>query len=82
MEDDLITIARFNHIHDAYLIRSKLESEGIECFIPDEMLAKTTFTSLGVEGGIRLKVRERDAAEALEILNEEPTETFTDGEES
>ncbi len=81
MEDELITIARFDNIHDAYLIRSKLESEGIECFIPDEMLAKTTFTSLAGEGGIRLQVREKDAADAMEILNEEPTETFTDEEE-
>ena len=71
MENELITIARFNQLNEAYLVKSRLESEGIECFIPDEMLAKTHWFYLTGEAGIRLQIKEKDAANALEILEKD-----------
>jgi hypothetical protein len=68
MEDELITIARFIRIHEAYEVKMKLELEGIECFIPDEMYAKNYWFYLTGAGGVRLQVKEKDAAKALEIL--------------
>jgi hypothetical protein len=74
MEDELITIARFLRIHEAYEAKLKLESIGIECFIPDEMYAKNFWFHLGGVGGVRLQVKEKDAAKALEILEKETSD--------
>jgi hypothetical protein len=81
MEDDLITIARFNRLMEAYMLKSRLESEGIECYIPDEMLAKSIHNYPIGMSQIRLQVKKEDTPKALEILNEEPTETLKDEEE-
>lgn len=68
MENEFVTITRVFQLHEAYLVKSKLESEGIECFIPDETVAKTRWVYLTGEAWIRLQVKEKDAAKALEIL--------------
>ena len=71
MEDELITIARFINIQEAYSVKLKLGSIGIECFIPDEMYAKNFWFNLTAVGGVRLQVKEKDAAKALESLEKE-----------
>ncbi len=80
MEKEFITIGRFNRILDAYLIASRIESEGIECFLPDEMLAKSSRNHFIGTSEIRLQVRKEDVTKALKILNEESFDTFDDGE--
>jgi len=79
MGDEFITIGRFNRVLDAYLIASRIESEGIECFLPDEMLAKSSHNHFMGTSEIRLQVRKEDATKALEILNAESFDTFDDG---
>ena len=37
MSTQLITIYTFNYPHEAYIIKGRLESEGIICFLKDEM---------------------------------------------
>jgi hypothetical protein len=81
MENELITIANFNRLMDAYLTASRIESEGIECFLPDEMLAKSSHNHLFGMSQIRLQVRKEDVTRALEILNEEPTGIFENEQE-
>jgi hypothetical protein len=71
MENEFVTIARFLRIHEAYEVKMNLESVGIECFIPDEMYAKNFWFHLGGAGGIRLQVKEKDAAKTLEILEKD-----------
>jgi len=73
---ELITIGRFNRLMDAYLIASRIESEGIECFLPDESLAQSLHNHFIGSSQIRLQVRKEDAARALRILNEEPFDSF------
>ncbi len=77
MENEFITIARFNRLMDAYLVASRIESEGIECFLPDEMLAKSGYHHLIGTSQVRLQVKKENMFEALEILNEKPSETFS-----
>jgi hypothetical protein len=78
MEKELITIGRYNRILDAYLIASRIESEGIECFLPDEMLAKSSNNHFIGTSEIRLQVRKEDATKAQKILNEESFDVFDD----
>jgi hypothetical protein len=75
---ELITIGRFTRLLDAYLIASRIESEGIECFLPDEMLAKSSNNHFIGTSEIKLQVRKEDATRALRILNKEPFDTFDD----
>ena len=72
---ELITIRRFNRLLDAYLIASRIESEGIECFLPDEMLARSSNNHFIGTSEIKLQVRKEDATRALRILNKEPFNT-------
>jgi hypothetical protein len=75
---ELITIGRFNRLMDAYLIASRIESEGIECFLPEERLAKSLHNHFIGTSQIRLQVRKEDATKALRILKEEPFDTLDD----
>jgi hypothetical protein len=75
---ELITIGRFNRLLDAYLIAARIESEGIECFLPDEMLAESSHNHFSGTSRIKLQVRKEDASKALRILNDEPFDTFDD----
>jgi hypothetical protein len=75
---ELIIIGRFNWFLDAYLIASRIESEGIECFLPDEMLAKSLNNHFMGTSRIKLQVRREDATKALRILKEEPFDILDD----
>ena len=69
--DRLVQIASFNYLVEADLCRTRLESEGIECFLADEL---GTYVPFRVPVEVRLQVRESDAQRALEILQQEPQE--------
>jgi hypothetical protein len=75
---EFVTIGRFNRLLDAYLIASKIESEGIECFLPGETLAKSSNNRFTRTSKIKLQVKREDATKALQILNAEPFDTFDD----
>lgn len=62
------TIATFNYAHETMIPKAKLESEGILCFVKDELtMYLQPFFSSG-SGGIKLLVNEEDADEARQIL--------------
>jgi hypothetical protein len=68
---EFIIIGRFNWLHDAYLIASRIESEGIECFLPGEKLSRSLSNHFIGPSRINLLVRKEDAIKALRILKEE-----------
>jgi hypothetical protein len=72
---ELITIGRFNRLMDAYLVASRIESEGIECFLPGETLAKSSNNHFTRTSKINLQVRKEDATKALKILQNQPFDT-------
>ena len=59
-EEELVTVRTCNYLHEAELIKSVLEAEGIEAQIPDAYMAGVQ-TALGAAiGGIRVVVSSLD----------------------
>jgi len=77
-DKELITIGKFNRLLDAYSVASKIESEGIECFLPDEKFTKVADNNFIEISQIRLQVRKEDLTDALRILNHKPFEAYDD----
>jgi hypothetical protein len=63
-----ITIATFSYPSEVAIIKGRLESEGIECFIKDELTIQVNNFFSNAIGGIKLQVRENDVTAARAIL--------------
>ena len=68
--DNFVTIKTFTYPIDLAVIRGRLEAEGIDCFAKDELVAQANPFLSNAIGGIKLQVRQRDLARAIEILEE------------
>jgi len=68
--DKLITIISFHFPHEAHLVKGKLESEGIESFLQNELTVQTYNFIANNIGGVKLQVREQDYDAAYQILKE------------
>ena len=68
--EKFITVITFNLPHHAHLAKAKLQSEGIEVFLKDEMTAHVNYLYAGAIGGIKLQVREVDVDRAQRVLIE------------
>lgn len=68
MHSVLRTVATFEYAHFAHLAKTKLESEGIQCFIFDENISTINWFYTNAVGGIKLKVREEYYEKAVRIL--------------
>ena len=68
--EKLITVFSFNFAYEAYIVRSKLESEGINCFLQDEYYLQLNPLATNAIGGVKLQVLERDLNHTIEILRE------------
>lgn len=66
----LVTVIAFDNITRLGLVRSYLESEGIECFVKDEFMG-TIYSAVGVnELRMKIQVKETDVDEAIRLLIE------------
>ncbi len=65
-----ITIATFNQPIEAHVLKGKLESEGIPCFLVDELTVQTYHLYSNAIGGVKLQVDVENAEKALKILKE------------
>jgi hypothetical protein len=65
---DLITLQTFQLAHKAYLLKSILDSEGIESYIYDEHLVTANPMYANTIGGIKLKIRKKDFAKVCQVL--------------
>jgi hypothetical protein len=63
----LVTISKFNQVHEAELARLALQSEGIPAFVIDAYTGGNLREMIA--GGIRLQVDERDVDAADAVLN-------------
>lgn len=68
--EELVTIISFFHLHEAHIVKGKLESEGIEVFLKDEMIVQVNNLYSNAVGGIKLEVKKSDYDEAYQILVE------------
>ncbi len=71
MEDKLITIAVHNYAR-AEILRTRLESEGIKCYLKNINLIHSV-----VSGGVKVRVNSRDLEKALRIV-EKVNEQYRD----
>jgi Putative prokaryotic signal transducing protein len=67
-EEKLVTIATFHNEMEFLLARARLESAEIECFVLNENMLRMAAWHSHIFGGIRLQVRESEAADASAIL--------------
>lgn len=65
-----VTIATFTYPSEFAVIRARLEAEGIECNVRDELTAQVHNFYSNAIGGIKLQVSHQDAEKAIEILEE------------
>lgn len=65
----LVTLASFDNSIDAHLLRTKLESEEIPCFIFDENMVTLNPLNNITVGGVKVKVMEEDLDAARNILD-------------
>ncbi|MDR0713783.1 MAG: DUF2007 domain-containing protein [Bacteroidales bacterium] len=65
-----ITVQTFTYPMQAAIIRGRLESEGIECFVRDELTVQVHPFYSNAIGGVKLQVRKNDLEQAVEILKE------------
>jgi len=65
-----VTIAAFDTPVKASIFASRLEAEGIECFIADAETIATYGLLAGAVGGVKVQVRESDAARAAAIARQ------------
>jgi hypothetical protein len=65
----LLTIRTFRDVPHAYLAKGLLDSAGLESFLFDANIVWADWFYSNAVGGVKLRVREEDAAEALELLD-------------
>jgi DNA-directed RNA polymerase subunit RPC12/RpoP len=66
----LITFKTFDNAIDAHILKIKLESEGIVCFLFDENIVSVNPLYSKLVGGIKLKINEEDIPHAKNIVLE------------
>lgn len=68
-ESNWVEIATFTYPSEVQVLRSLLESEGIECFLKNEFMSDI-FPGISDIGNIELQVQQQDEERALEIMRE------------
>lgn len=68
MSDTFKTIARFQYSTEAQIIKGRLEAEGIEVFLSDNLTIDTDPLVSHAIGGVKIKVLSKDALKAQHIL--------------
>ena len=67
----LVTVKTFTYAHEAAVAKGLLTSEGIFCFLKDELTIQAQPFYSNALGGVKLQVGEADAAVAIDILNQQ-----------
>ena len=74
---DLITIKTFDNSIDAHLLKSKLESEHVNCHLFDENIVGLNPLYNITVGGIKLKIDKSDIEKTTLIINEMESSALT-----
>jgi hypothetical protein len=72
--DQLVPIARFDLSAEAHLAKSVLEGAGIDCTLVDEEIVSLDWFYSLMMGGIKLCVRQSEAALARDLLTSAPSQ--------
>jgi hypothetical protein len=68
--EEIVTLVRLGELPAAQLLCGRLESEGVESFIPDEIIATQAWHLNRAIGGIRVQVHQVDLERAKQILEQ------------
>lgn len=68
MKDTFKTIARYEYSSEAQIIKGRLEADGIQVFLTDNLTIDTDPLVSNAIGGVKLKVLSEDASKAEDIL--------------
>ena len=68
MKDTFTTIARFQYSSEAHIVKGKLNSEGIDAFLVDDMTIDVDPLVSHAIGGVKLKVPTIQLEKAAQIL--------------
>lgn len=68
MSNKLVTVASCSEPIEGHLLRTRLEAEGIRCFVADEHTVSANWFYSNAIGGVKLQVREADLDCARDIL--------------
>ena len=69
MDDTFKTLARFQYSTEAQIIKGRLEADGIQVFLADNITIDTDPLVSNAIGGVKLKVLSNQFDEAKEILD-------------
>jgi hypothetical protein len=69
-EPELKTIRRFRDLPEALPAKGLLESAGIECYLADDNMVRLDWFVSNAISNMRLQVKQSDAEEAIEILDQ------------
>lgn len=79
--DKIVEIARFAHPAEAQILITLLKSEGIECYLRNELTTQLMAGYVDV-GGARIEILESDVPHALEIMKAGGFEIPSEDEEA
>lgn len=68
MNPTFVTVARFTYSSEAKIIKGRLESDGIQTFLYDDITIDTDPFISNAIGGVKLKVAKEDEEKAKNIL--------------
>jgi putative signal transducing protein len=71
-----VILRRYRDLPEAVVVKSILDSEGIECFLSDENLIRMDWFWSGLLGGVKLWVKQQDVDEAQNLIDQSPPEGF------
>ncbi len=75
----LVTVKTFTNSVDAHILKTILETEGIESYIFDEnMSSMYPMTINNMFGGVKLKIKESDIDRALIVIKDYDSAKLTD----
>jgi hypothetical protein len=73
---ELVILRTFRDLPEALLAKSILDSSGIKCFLQDENAIRLNWLWSNALGSMKLLVREEDASEAAQLLEQKRIESF------
>lgn len=65
---NFVTVWTFTHPSEAYVVMGRLESEGIECYLVNELTTQVNPFYSNAVGGVKLQVNEEHLPQAIESL--------------
>jgi len=77
----LVTLKIFDNPIEAHILKTKLESEEIQCYLFDENTVSINPLYNITVGGIKLKIDENNLSKAQKIINDIENKPFTDENE-